>query len=59
MHVTLPRELPRLDETYPARIRGLFTVGATVLDGYVVDIYQLRADEFELKDRVASPRVDS
>jgi len=48
VHVTLPRELPRMDQPFRARVRGLFTVGETVLDGYVVDIYQLRADEFTL-----------
>ena len=49
VHVTLPRKLPRLDQPFRACIRGLFTVGETVLDGYVVDIYQLRADDFTLE----------
>ena len=48
VHVTLPRRLPRMDRAFRARLQGLITVGATVLDGYVVDIYQLRADKFTL-----------
>ena len=44
VHVTMPSDVA-IDWRRRARVLGTFTVGATVLDGYCVDVWQLRADE--------------
>lgn len=44
VQVSLPNR-PAMDALYKrVKVTGLFSVRATVLDGYCVDIYQLRAD---------------
>jgi hypothetical protein len=57
VHVTLPRrpaqgELERLlGAECKTRVVGILTVGATVLDGHCVDIFQIRAAESEVVKR--------
>ena len=49
VRVTLHRLPSDEDFTGQVTVTGMFTVGATVLDGYCVDIYQIRADGLERK----------
>lgn len=50
VQVSLPKS-PTMDALHRrVKVIGLFSVRATVLDGYCVDIYQLRADNVAVMD---------
>lgn len=48
VHVTVPEGALRRSLNKRVRVTGIFTVGATVIDGYCVSIYNLLADDVKM-----------